>query len=177
MHRILLNFAGAINLTIGSFIFLLFLIFGADFSDVFLWFPSIILLVTSGVFLYAGNKSNLDKSFYKFVLISGIFSVFSCNIISATLGILGYTMLPKTEEVKENEPIVREKKVLTAEEKEARRLRNILSLGVGLVVLAGVIFATSTWETLTGFSKTIILILAAILFYLVSALAEKFTIL
>lgn len=173
MHRVLLNIAGVINLTIGSFVFLLFLIFGADASDVLLWFPSIILLGTSGVFLYAGNKGDLDKRFYKFVLISGIFSVFSCSIISAILGILGYTMLPKSEGVKENEVITREKKVLTAEEKEARRLRNILSLGVGLVVLAGVIFATSTWETLTGFSKTIILIFAGILFYLVSALAEK----
>lgn len=173
MHRILLNFAGAINLAIGSLFFLVFLMFGADASDVLIWIPGAIVFISSGVFLYAANKTNLDKSFYKFVLISGIFNVFTCNIISAILGILGYSMLPKSEESEKNVAIAREKKVLTPEEKEVRRLRNILGLGVGLVVLAGVIFATSTWETLTGFSKTVILILSAFLFYLVSVLAEK----
>lgn len=173
MHRILLNFAGGINLAISGLIFLVFSIFGGNFLGGVAFIPNIILLVTGGVFFYAANKADLDKSFYKFVLISGISNVLVCNMISVILGILGYSMLPKGEVSEKNEPVIKEKKVLTPEEKEARRLRNILTLGVGLVVLAGVIFATSTWETLTGFSKVIILILAAFLFYLVSVLAEK----
>lgn len=173
MHSILLNFAGGINLAIGGLIFFVCLAFGLRDSAIHFFFPMAILFISGGVFLYAGNKSGLDKSFNKFVLISGIANIFTCNIVSAILGILGYTMLPKGEVSEKNEHVVKEKKILTPEEKEARRLRNILSLGVGLVVLAGVIFATSTWETLTGASKTIILIFAAILFYLVSALAEN----
>ena len=80
MYRVLLNFAGGINLAIGCLIFLVFLLFGADLSEALGFIPNIILLVTGGVFLYSANKRNLDKSFYKFVLISALCNLFTCNI-------------------------------------------------------------------------------------------------
>ena len=174
MYRILLNFAGAINLSIGALICLVGLMFGADVDSIFQLIPLIILFGTGGVFLYGANKSGLDKSFPKIILTSAILNIFTCNIISVILGILGYsTFSTKNKDTLNEVPVTREKRELTPEEREARRMRNILGLGVGLVVLAGIIFATSTWETLSGSLKTIILICAAILFLLISTLAEK----
>ena len=49
----------------------------------------------------------------------------------------------------------------------------ILILGVVFVVLAGIIFSTTTWESLSDIAKTIIIFSVSALFFCVSTLAEK----
>ncbi len=168
MHKALLYIAGGINLAIGSLLLLITLVFGYGFG--FEIVPLLIFLGTGAVFTYAASRDELNSSFNKFVLISAILNVFICNIVSFILGVIGYAYLPSNTGT---ENVRNVKKELTAEEKEARRMRNILGLGVGLVVIAGIVFATSTWDTLSGSAKTIILVFSAILFFLISVLAEK----
>lgn len=168
MHKALLYIAGGINLAIGSLLLLITLVFGYGFE--FEIVPLVIFLGTGAVFTYAASQDNLNYSFNKFVLISAILNVFTCNIISFILGIIGYAYLPGNIE---NNDVRKVKKELSAEEKETRKMRNILALGVGLVVIAGIVFATSTWDTLSGSAKTIILVCSAVLFFLVSFLAEN----
>jgi len=61
---------------------------------------------------------------------------------------------------------------LTKEEKEQKRLRNLLALGTGLIILSGIIFATSSWNTLSDLGKVIALGIASIVFFFISNLAE-----
>ncbi len=168
MYKVLLYIAGGINLAIGGLLSLIILFFGHGFRLGIV--PLVIFLGTGAVFTYAASRDELNSSFNKFVLISAILNVFTCNIVSFILGVIGYAYLPGNTGT---ENVRNVKKELTAEEKEARRMRNILGLGVGLVVIAGIVFATSTWHTLSGSIKTMILVFSAILFFLVSVLAEK----
>lgn len=172
MYKALLYIAGGINLSIGGLLLLVTLILG---FGTLINIPMFILLITGGVFVYAASAVKLNRSFNKWVLISAIFNVFTCNFISFILGIIGFAYLPnKSDEINDAEAITKKVvKELSPEEKEAKKMRNILGLGVGLIVLAGVVFATSTWETISGSGKTITLVLAAILFCLISILAEK----
>ncbi len=169
MHKGVLYVAGGINLSIGALMLLMTLIFGFNLVSI----PMIILLVTGAVFVYAANSDSLNRSFNKWVLISAIFNIFTCNIISFILGLIGFSYLPNKEKTSDEINNVTPKKELSPEEKERRKMRNILGLGVGLIVLAGIVFATSTWETISGSEKTIVLALGAILFCLISILAEK----
>lgn len=164
MHKALLYIAGGIDFAIGGLILLITLIFGSGFGIV----PLIIFLGSGAVFTYAASCKRLNPSFNKFVLVSAILNAFTCNVVSFILGVIGYAYLPG--DIGNNVVIKRE---LTKEEKESRRMRNILGLGVGLVVIAGIVFATSTWDTLSGNVKTLILVFAAVLFFLISFLAER----
>lgn len=173
MYRVLLNFAGGIDLLLTFFNLIGIFIFRDRIDSIFELRSFIIVLASSIIFLYAANKKDVNKSFYPFVLISAICNIFVCNLLSLILGIIGYCDLNKKgTDIKETIP-PKPKKVLTSEEKELRKMRNILAIGVGLVVLAGIIFATSNWESMSGIMKTIILIVAAFLFLFVSILAEK----
>ena len=58
-------------------------------------------------------------------------------------------------------------------DKRMRKLSILLTLGVLLIVIAGAIFATSTWEVLDGFVKTCVLIVVSLLFFGISGLAEN----
>lgn len=171
MYKGLLYIAGGINLAVGALLLLITSIVGVNLMGI----PMIILLGTGAVFIYAGNTDNLKRSFNKWVLISAILNIFICNIISFILGLIGFSYLPNKEKTSDELNNVNGtfKRELSPEEKEARKMRSILGLGVGLIVLAGVVFATSTWETISGSGKTIALALAAILFCLISILAEK----
>ena len=168
MYKSLLYIAGGINLAIGGLLSLITLFFGHGFG--FGIVPLVIFLGTGAVFTYAASRDELNSSFNKFVLISAILNGFTGNIVSFILSVIGYAYLPSNTKTENARDV---KKELTAEEKETRRMRNILGLGVGLVVIAGIVFATSTWNTLSGSVKTIILVFSAILFFLVSVLAEK----
>ena len=56
---------------------------------------------------------------------------------------------------------------------ESMKTSIILIIGVALVVLAGIIFSTTTWDTLSSVSKTIIVFSVSALFFGVSVIAEK----
>jgi len=175
MAKKLLKVAGIINLVFGG-ITLLFslLMFSIGFLRVF---GIIGLAGTSlqvglgGVFLYIAQKD--EESFVRsknLVLALSIISILTGQIINFILGIIAYSQMQPSNLAEVANPIKRE---LTEEEKVQKKLRNLLALGCGLVLLAGIIFAMTTWETLSGFGKTISLIIATFVFFLMSNFAEK----
>lgn len=168
MAKRLLKAAAIINLIGAGFGFLLIQ------TSIFAVVGMIIAVVRGaigGTFLYASTRS--DENFYKYknyVLAASIFSLLTFHIISFTLGLISYLHMKALVEV-ESESV--SKRELTEEEKSQKRLRNLLALGCGLVLLAGAIFAVTTWKTLLGTGKTIALICATLMFFAMSHLTEK----
>jgi len=64
-------------------------------------------------------------------------------------------------------------KMLTPEEAREKRITWILILGVIMVLLSGLILATSNWDVMSDITKTILIGFVGILFFGVSILAEK----
>lgn len=173
MAKSLLKVAGILNLTIGSLVLIVSLIL---FSGGPLAFFAVIGMVVAairlgigGTFFSVANKDGDDFTRYSgYVLAASIVSILTAHVLSFILGIIAYADMYSVEP-KGNQT----SKVLSAEEKSKRRLRNLLALGCGLVLLAGIIFAMTTWETLSGIGKTIALIITSLIFFAMSYLADK----
>jgi hypothetical protein len=54
-----------------------------------------------------------------------------------------------------------------------RNITLILSLGIILILLAGIILATSTWRMMSNSTKTIVLLMVSILFFVMSSFTER----
>lgn len=68
-----------------------------------------------------------------------------------------------------NNPVIQEKrKIIPIIPPEAKRIDILLKLGVALVILSGVIFATSSWNAISSFTKTLFILLLGVLFALLS---------
>lgn len=68
---------------------------------------------------------------------------------------------------------IQQQKPVSSVSNESIKTSIILVLGVVFVVLAGIIFSTTTWESLPDIAKTIIIFSLSALFFCVSVLAEK----
>ncbi len=68
---------------------------------------------------------------------------------------------------------IQPQKPVTSVSNESIKTSIILILGVVFVVLAGIIFSTTTWESLPDIAKTIIVFSLSALFFCVSVLAER----
>ncbi|WP_047982833.1 hypothetical protein [Ornithinibacillus californiensis] len=69
------------------------------------------------------------------------------------------------KEVVQPKPVIQPKKKLSDQQIRDRNITWGLNLGVILLLLAGLVFATSTWDTLSAWAKTGLFITVAILFY------------
>jgi len=173
MAKKLLNVAAWINLVIGGVV-LLFSLLIANIS----WFIIIgalgiitgaVRCAIGAVFLTTAKKNG--EEFVKrrgYILAASIVSLLTCHIVTFILGIIAYCNMYK------NVPLEQSKKrEFTEEEKAERRLKNLLALGCALVLLAGVIFAMTTWSTLDGIGKMIALIIATVIFFGMSYFSEN----
>lgn len=59
------------------------------------------------------------------------------------------------------------------ENKESRKIDNLLKLGVLMVIISGILFATTSWNIITNNIKVSILVLFASLFLILSLFTEK----
>lgn len=59
------------------------------------------------------------------------------------------------------------------ENKESRKIDNLLKLGVLMVIISGILFATTSWNIITNNIKVSILVLFAFLFLILSLFTEK----
>ena len=59
------------------------------------------------------------------------------------------------------------------ENKESRKIDNLLKLGVLMVIISGILFATTSWNIITNNIKVSILVLFASLFLILSMFTEK----
>ena len=188
MPKILLKVASGINLVVGG---ILLLIASLLLNFRFIGFFGLIIggmallrLGIGAIFLYTGLKSDEEIKKYKWlILTASIVSIITGHLISFILGLVAYSSIKdKVVSSSNYGPIYAgnsgaqvEKTIhreLTKEEKEQKRLRNLLALGTGLILLSGVIFATSSWNTLSGLGKIIALGIASIVFFFISNLSE-----
>jgi hypothetical protein len=78
------------------------------------------------------------------------------------------TTVNKSYDIEKNQTI-NEKNKVTKE----RNITTILSLGIFMILLAGLILATSTWGLMSNGVKTIALLMVSILFFVMSSFTEK----
>lgn len=175
MAKKLLKVAGILSLVFGSLVFLISYLITNTFLEVIGFIGigyAIIKLAVGGVYLNASNKNGEEFIRKKgYVLVANIVSILTGSFITFILGIIAYIDMDKVTLAENGERYI--KRELTAEEKEQKRLKNLLALGCGLVILAGVIFAVTTWETLTGVLKTFALLIFSIIFFAMSYFSEN----
>lgn len=128
-----------------------------------------IALVLTGIYFY-----NLaDETDYKIrknkilLLILGIISLF-LNPITAIILLISIDKI--NVECKKDIRGPNEKEYV---DPESKKLDIILKLGVLMVVLAGFIFATTSWDIIPDFAKSLSLLLLGIIFMALSYLADK----
>lgn len=174
MAKLLLKVSAWINLVIGGLIlggtllifnigFLLWILIGIG------GFFGLTKLAIGGTFLYVAQKPDEEIGNKRgYVLASSIVSLLTMDIISFILGLIAYTYIPLGIGNQDNI-----KSVLSEEEKAQKRYKTLLALGCALVLLAGIIFAVTEWTSLSGFYKTIALITASLVFFIMSFVSEK----
>ncbi len=125
---------------------------------------SVVFLVGSGLFyLLVANEDEKELSKFKMPLIITALISLIPNIFSA---VLVFVAVSKIEESKK-------KKVKPKVDPETRRIDLLLKLGVGMVFLSGMIFATTSWEVIGDLFKVFALIFISIVFYGLSVFVEK----
>jgi len=173
MPKTLLKVAAGINLVIGGMILLISLLIININPIAAIGTAGVIIaavrLLIGATFLSSANKDGIEfLRSRNYVLLASIISILTGHVVTFILGIIAYA------EMYDNLPMEEKiKKELTEEEKAQKRLRNLLALGCTLVILAGIIFAMTTWTTLSGSGKTVALIVTTIIFFGLSYLAEN----
>ena len=173
MAKKLLKVAAGINLVIGGLVLLFsLLIINLSFIGIIGAIGSVVGAVRLAIGAMYLNVANKDgEEFFRErgpVLAVSIISLLTGHFVTFILGIIAYTDMYR--EIPLEGTIKRE---LTEEEKTQKRLRNLLALGCSLVLLAGIIFAMTTWTTLSGPGKTIALVGATVIFFGLSYFSEK----
>ena len=121
-------------------------------------------LITLYLISFDINQLNKAKGLIMFV---GIILIF-INFISAVFTLIGYDCIQTY--IKENKSLLNKEEAIN---KDVKRIDILLKLGVGMVVLSGVLFATTTWDVISSFQKLILLLLLGTLFLALSIFSEK----
>lgn len=160
-HRKLIDNAIALNILI---IILHLMGNGADMD---LWtIISIAILSCSSLFLYNIKKTDYQIKKYdriKTILI-GVLLLFVMPISSILLFIAAYHMDESKCNITRGSPQI---------DPEQKKLDLLLKLGVGMVIISGLIFSTSTWNYISDVLKMIILMLIGFSFIGLSLFSEK----
>lgn len=138
-------------------------------SIVLIEFPVImaIFIVLGLYFIILANKDLNTMYRHRIpLLILGILFCF-INLITGILSILAYD---KLESMKKNGIKAPPKEKI---DKESRKIDLLLKLGVAMVFIAGILFATTSWEVITNLIKLIILVVLGLFFLGLSLFSEK----
>ena len=126
-----------------------------------------ISIVGVGIFLYAlSQESAKDIYESKNILIITSFVLIPFNFISSIFLFLTILELKgiRVEVNGQNAP---------NEDKESKKIDILLKLGVGMVFLSGILFATTSWSIISDLTKAIVLLVAGTLFLGLSYFTEK----
>ena len=122
--------------------------------------------------LYLLFVSSMDlKDKYKHsvpILIVGILLCLT-NVVAGILTVLAYDDLESMKRNGIKAPPSKSKKI----DPEAKRIDILLKLGVAMVFISGILFATTSWSVITNPIKLIVLLLLSILFLGLSIFSEK----
>lgn len=157
-----LKIAGLINIGMGVITISVFGIYG------------IIMLIT-GFIIFSSSANSYEHLMTKkteLLLIALLMLIL--NIVTA---IILFIVIDKLESLKMKgfvgPPIHKEKPKKEIINPEVKRIDALLKLGVGMVFVSGILFATTTWEIITNPIKAIVLILMGTLFLGLSVFSEK----
>jgi hypothetical protein len=133
----------------------------------------IILLLVTGVYLYnLASKSDQEiKRSKSLLMLIGVLLLFA-NPISAVILLLTVdkvNLLSSNNFRGSPEPLVIKEHL----DPEKRKLDILLKLGVFMVVLAGFIFATTSWSGMPDFAKTLFLVFGGVLFFALAHLTGE----
>ena len=126
-----------------------------------------IAMVGVGIFLYAlSQESAKDIHDSKTILLVAAIVLIPFNFVTSILLFLTFSELKgiKVDINGQNAP---------NEDKEAKKIDILLKLGVGMVFLSGILFATTTWTIISDLTKAIALLVAGTLFLALSLFTEK----
>lgn len=148
-----IKISGIINIIFGSFIVL---------ASEELSLYSTVLLVTGVLFLVLSSKSYEELiAKEKNLIILAVINLFF-NIISSFLVFLAIDQIKSNNIERNNSP---PKKIETPIiDKETKKIDMILKLGVLMVLVSGLLFATTSWNIISDLTKSLLLFLIGILF-------------
>lgn len=98
-----------------------------------------------------------------------IIAILSCllNIPSAILLFIAVNEISSVKQINNNSPPIIE---ATSENK---RIDLLLKLGLSMILISGVLFATTSWEIISNFIKVVALVLMGLIFLGLSSFSEK----
>ena len=126
-----------------------------------------IAMVGVGIFLYAlSQESAIDIHDSKTILLITAIVLIPFNFVSSIFLFLAFGELKgiRVEINGQNAP---------NEDKESKKIDILLKLGVGMVFLSGILFATTSWRIISDLTKAKVLKISGTLFLGLSYLTEK----
>lgn len=127
------------------------------------------LLIGIVFYLFSISKDNRIMRNRYLLLIIGIISILF-NFISSILIICAYDEIENyVKSHGKNAP----PKVIYKKDKETAKLDLLIKLGVGMIFISGILFATTTWDYINLIIKVLLLVLFGILFIILSLFTDK----
>ena len=137
----------------------------------FIEFPVIgVFLILSGIYFFIESYESEEKIYKNRILSYILASIGISNIIGA---ILIYIALGNIEKRRKINQINAPPKEVYKVDKETKKIDVLLKLGVGMVFISGLLFATTTWGFINDFIKAIALIAFGGLFLALSLFTEQ----
>lgn len=140
-------------------------------SILFFNYYSLIGIVSAIVLWHLSSMSEEELQNYNVGVFLLAFSQIFINFIASIFVFLAYSNLSNGEDSINpiNGPPVRVKKVVNP---EMRRIDILLKLGVGMVLISGILFATTSWSFVSDAAKAIFLLVFGSLFLCLSLFTE-----
>lgn len=105
------------------------------------------LIIAGIMYLLCANDEKFALQQRTFIIIVSVINLF-VNFVPGLLALISI----------ESKKDLKKKKVVKEVDPEARRIDILLKLGVGMVILAGLLFATTSWNEVSDFFKFIFLL-------------------
>ncbi len=129
-----------------------------------------VFLILSGIYFFVESYESEEKIYKNRVFSYILASIGLINIIGA---ILVYISMSNIESRFKSNPINAPPKVVYKQDKETKKIDILLKLGVGMVFVSGLLFATTTWSFVNDFIKVIALVAFGGLFLALSIFTEQ----
>lgn len=160
MNYNLVKISGIISIIYGSFYFLL------------KGYAMCAMLIFIGIYLIVQSEKTNGELYRKktVIVIIACLSLILCPIISILL-LINLDRLKKISE--QNAPPKTSNNLFRKETKSYNKMKVLLQLGTLLISISGILFATTNWNTISSFTKVVLLFCVSLFFLMVSILTEK----
>ena len=129
-----------------------------------------ILLILFGIFIYSQSNEDIDTIYKNRVL---YYMICILGIVNLVGSILLFTAMDEIRKQKKVNGMNAPPKVIYKVDKESRKIDLLLKLGVAMIFISGLLFATTSWDFIHNYVKAIALIVFGILFLCLSLFTES----